>query len=439
MARAEGDEQIEACVERVRRTEVRVHGGEVESLTEAESHGVGVRVVIDGREGTSSCGSFDSELVDGLLSDARDNAGFASPDDRAGIAGPDGHPVTKRAEPGPGFSATSSAEKIDLALAVERRALDLDPRVRGVRAAVYGDQQVERAVVTSTGIEAEVSAARGALSTSVIIDDIDGGTRTGYAVDAGSDPSDLDPEKVATLSVQRGLQLLGATSISSGRLPVILPSRIAASVIGLVGSMLSGERVVKGRTPFAGRLGAAVAASALTLFDDPTDSRSITASELDGEGLACRVVPLIDSGTLEGYLHDTKSARGLGESGTGSAVRTARSSPSPGFRSLHVAAGSGDLDSLIADIGDGLLVLTLQGLHSGVNQVSGDFSAGVEGIRIRGGVLTEPVREATLAGSIPRMLLDIARVGADVEHLPGGSSVPSMTMGPMAIGGSDPR
>ncbi len=439
MARAEIGEQIEVCVERVRRTEVRVHGGEVESLTEAESHGVGVRVVIDGREGTSNCGSFDSELVDALLCDARDNAGFASPDDRAGIAHPDGHPVTERARPGPGFSATSSAKKFDLALAVERQALDLDRRVRGVRAAVYGDQQVERAVVTSSGIDAEVSSARGALSTSVLINDIDGGTRTGYAAHAGFDPSDLDPEKVATLSVQRGLQLLGATSIASGRLPVVFPPRIAASLIGLVGSMLSGERVVKGRTPFGGRLGVAVADSALTLFDDPTDQRSITTSELDGEGLACRVVPLIGSGMLEGYLHDTKSARGLGVTGTGSAIRTARSSPSPGYRSLHVAAGLGDLESLIADVDDGLLILTLQGLHSGVNQVSGDFSAGVEGIRIRGGALAEPVREATLAGSIPRMLLDIARVGADVEYLPGGSSVPSMTMGAMAIGGSDPR
>ena len=78
----------------------------------------------------------------------------------------------------------------------------------------------------------------------------------------------------------------------------------------------------------------------------------------------------------------------------------------------------------------------LQGLHSGVNPVSGDLSVGVEGIRIRDGVLAEPIREATLAGAIPRMLLDITRIGDDLERLPGGSHVPSIVLDGLTLGGS---
>ena len=192
---------------------------------------------------------------------------------------------------------------------------------------------------------------------------------------------------------------------------------------------------MKGRTPFVERVGDTVAVDTLTMFDEPTDPASLSASSFDGEGIACRRVPLISGGRLDGFLHDARSARGLDTVTTGSALRGVRGTPSPGHRSLSVAAGDGDLDSFIAGIDDGLLVASLQGLHSGVNAVSGDLSVGVEGVVIRNGELAEPIREGTLAGAIPRMLLDIVGVGADVERLPGGASVPSLMVTGLTLGG----
>ena len=69
---ASTDEAVEVCVGRSVETTVRVHGGEVESLTVAESHGVGVRVVIGGREGHAHAGSFDPDVVRTLVAEARD-------------------------------------------------------------------------------------------------------------------------------------------------------------------------------------------------------------------------------------------------------------------------------------------------------------------------------------------------------------------------------
>tara|TARA_Y100001958_G_C20748150_1_gene233747 strand:- start:134 stop:454 length:321 start_codon:yes stop_codon:yes gene_type:complete len=102
---------------------------------------------------------------------------------------------------------------------------------------------------------------------------------------------------------------------------------------------------------------------------------------------------------------------------------------------LSVGPGEGDLDAFIASIDDGLLIASLQGLHSGVNAVSGDFSVGVEGVVIRNGELAEPIREGTLAGAIPRMLHDVARVGADLERQPGGTLVPSLVLDGLTLGG----
>ena len=435
LASAQPGDEVEVCVGRAVETAVRVHGGAVESLTVAESHGVGVRVVVNGREGHAHAGSFDADVVATLVAEARDNATFAEPDDRVGLAVPDGVAATPVDRWDDSVESTSVDDKIALAIALEAAVIGADDRIRGVRASIYGDTRSEAAVVSTTGIESHTAGTMASLSTSVMVDDVDGGTRTGGAVDAARGPAGLDLERVAGLAVARGLQLLGASAPTTGRPTVVFEPRFTATVLGLVAGMLSGERVVKGRTPFGERVGEQIAGELLTMFDDATDAESLAAAANDGEGLACRRVPLITAGVLDGFLHDTRSAKGLGTTSTGSALRSVRGAPSPGHRSLHVAPRSGSLAEFIAGIDDGLLVASLQGLHSGVNAVSGDLSVGVEGIRIRNGELAEPIREATLAGAIPRMLLDVTAVGADLEHQPGGSVVPSMVIEGLTLGG----
>jgi PmbA protein len=54
---------------------------------------------------------------------------------------------------------------------------------------------------------------------------------------------------------------------------------------------------------------------------------------------------------------------------------------------------------------------------------------------IRNGSLAEPVREATIASTLQRLLLDISHVGADVEWLPGGTSSVTIVIPDVALSG----
>jgi PmbA protein len=436
--RAGDGEEIEVIVGRSTATSVRVHDGEVESFSVAESHGVGVRLVADRREGFAHAGSFDPAIIDSLVVEARDNAAHAEIDERVGLAEPDGHEMAELDRVDPGVAALSADAKMDMALRLEERILAADPRVRGVRTSVYEDVRSERFITNSLGLSARSAATRTSLASNAMIDDTDGGTRTGAATEAARGPSGVDPDRVARLAVERGLRLLGARPPRTGRVTVVLEPRFASVLAGIVGGMLSGERVFKGRTPFADRLGQPIAASVVDLTDDPTDGEGLGAAPFDGEALATRAVPLISGGVLSAHLHDSRSARGLGATSTGSALRGVRSTPSPGHRALKLAPGSGDLESLIAGVDDGLWVQSFQGIHSGVNAVSGDLSVGVEGVRIRGGRLSEPVREATLAGAIPRLLFDVTAVGADPEWLPSGNLMPSIVVEGLTLAGTGP-
>ncbi len=103
---------------------------------------------------------------------------------------------------------------------------------------------------------------------------------------------------------------------------------------------------------------------------------------------------------------------------------------------LSLQPGSRSRDEIIGGVSDGFLVQGVAGLHSGVNPVSGDFSTGAEGLRIRNGELAEPVREVTIASTIQRMLLDIVEIGCDLEWMPGNSAGVTVAVDDVTMSGA---
>jgi PmbA protein len=169
---------------------------------------------------------------------------------------------------------------------------------------------------------------------------------------------------------------------------------------------------------FADRVGEVVASGFVDLVDDPTDPRAFTATETDGEGLATRRNELIVGGVLQGFVHDTYTARRMATRSTGSAVRGFKTTPTAGCMAVRLVPGDRSPAELIAGVSNGVLVQEVTGLHSGVNPVSGDFSTGAEGLRIRDGEVAEPIREFTIGSTLQRMLQDVVAVGNDLEWLP---------------------
>jgi PmbA protein len=326
-------------------------------------------------------------------------------------------------------------EKIELALALERAVRGGDPRITGIRTASFNDGWGEAAVATSTGIAAWNRSTGCSLGVLALASD-GGSTMTGSGTSVGREPGELSVTDAAADAVERATRLLGARKITSRRVPIVLEPRLAATVLGLAAGTLTGGPVVKGRSPFADRVGEAIASPLLTMVDDATDPRSLAADSHDGEGLATRRNLLVDAGVLRGFLLDSYSGRRLGQASTGSAVRSSRSTPSAGVQALAVEPGAGSLEELLGRYDGALFVQSMTGVHSGVNTVSGDFSVGVEGLLVEGGELGQPVREITAASTLQRLLLDIVAVGADLEWLPGGDAVPTIVIADVSLGGS---
>ncbi|MFM8857579.1 MAG: TldD/PmbA family protein [Actinomycetota bacterium] len=435
VAMARPGEQVEAYVGRDLSTDVRIYGGEVEHFVSAQSEGIGIRVIRDGRTGTSSCGSLDPREIAEVLEEARDNLVYGEPDEWAGLATPDGVDVVPQNLWNDALAALDTARKIELAKELEKLTLARDSRIR-VDDSNYSDSFSEAAVATTTGIRVSGRENGCYVSVGTMADDGDE-TQTGFGFSVGRDAEALDLDKAALEAVERATRLLGATKPATRRVTVVLDPYVTAQFLGIIGGTLNGDSVVKGRSLFAQRIGEQVATPLLTLVDDPTNPLAFTATDIDGEGLAARRNALIEQGVLKTFVQSSYSARRMGVSTTGNGIRGGFGSvPSAGCLALQILPGSRAQHDIIADIPDGLLIQQVQGLHSGVNPVSGDFSTGAAGLVIRNGQVAEPVREFTIASTLQRMLLDIAEVGGDLEWLPMRATGVSLVIHDVTVSGT---
>lgn len=438
-ARAAPGEELEVYVSRTKETDVKVFDAEVESLTVAERAGVGVRVVADHRQGFAWAGSLDGDVIDGALAEARDNVRFAEPDEWQGVASPadvDGVALPALDLWREELASVVTADKVALALEVEAATLAADDRVRGVESATYDDALIESAVATSLGVTATTRRTMCSCMAFAMAGE-GSATQTAFGFSAGRSFSDLDPEAAASDAATRAVRLLGATQAKSRHLSVVFDPLVTRSFLSIIGGALGGEAVLKGRSMFVGRDGETIAAPGVSLRDDPTIEEAFGAASVDSEGVPTRRNDLIVDGVLRGFLHNTYTGRRSGTATTGSAVRGGYgTAPGTGHRALAVTPGTRSPDELLVDAGDALYVQSVSGLHSGTNPVSGDFSVGAEGLMVRAGELAEPVREVTIASTLPRMLLDVQEIGSDLTWLPGGAAGVTLVIGDMALAGA---
>ena len=438
-AASTGASDSEAWAEGGRSREVRVHGGEVESLTEASGRGLGVRAWIGARTGYAYGTDLSEAGISELAGAAVGAARVADEDDSSGAPDPSSDPAPEieglRDE---AVASTPTAEVIDLAKRIERAALHRDSRVTGVEEVVYVDEDSDAAIVTSRGVGGTYSAS----VTYAFLQAMAGENseiQTGLGFGVGRSPRALEAEAIGAEAGDEASSMLGAVKPESRSCPAVLSDRVAASFAGFIGGALCADEVQRGRSPFVDRLGDELASKALELVDDGLDPGGLATAPFDGEGTPRARTALVGDGCLLAYLHDSYTARRGEARSTGNASRGSyRTPPSVSPSNLLIEPGELSLAQLFSEAGEGVYITEVAGLHSGVNPVTGRYSVGASGRAIRGGELAEPLREFTIAGDLLGTLAAVRAVGSESRWVPFGGSVRSapLLVEELAIGGT---
>lgn len=410
--------------------EAQAQGGELDRYAVSHTAGLSLRVQLSGRNGYAYTERLNDPAE--LVRRAMDNARAVEDEDEHPMQGACGYrSVAQRPD---ALAAMDEAGKIALVLELERATLRQDARVLRVMDCEIDTLSTRVAIHNTRGLAAE-REERTSLCYTMPVAEQDGERKNAYAFRVGDGV--LDTEGCAAEAVAETAALFGGAPVPSGTYPVVLRNDAAASLLGAFSSIFSADAAQKGRSLLAGREGEAVAAACVSIVDDPFHPYRPRA--FDDEGTPSRAKRVVDGGTLTTLLHNLKTARKAGCESTGNGCRPSAAAPvGVGPTVMYLEPGRETREALLARMGDGLLVTDLEGLHAGLDPVSGDFSLKASGRRIERGADAGAVSQITVAGNFFTLLKQIVAVGDDLKFgLPGAAcfGAPSVLVQGLMVAG----
>jgi PmbA protein len=420
---------------------VNVRMGEVETLKESGSRGLGLRVFLGKRTGSASTSDLTAEgirqLVDGALALAKVTeedpfTGLAETSEFGVVSG-ELHLYYDD------VYSLSGPERIEWARRAEAAALAADPRITNSDGGSFDATTGRKALANSRGFAGSYRTSYVGVSAAPLAKDANGQMQRDFWWSSARSFAFLDiPEAVGKEAARRTLRRLGARRVPTQRVPLVFAPETARTLIGSIFEAAAGDAIWRGASFLAGKLGEMIGASHLTIVDDntmvlPTGAGGFGSSPFDDEGLPSLRTLVVENGVLRNYLLNTYTARKLGMKSTHNAARGLAGAPGIGPGNLYLEPGAQTPEHIIGDIAAGLYVTSLMGF--GTNLVTGDYSRGATGLWIENGQLTHAVEEVTIAGNFAEMLRNVTAIGNDLVFR-GSVASPTLRIDGMTIAGA---
>ncbi|MBN1947775.1 MAG: TldD/PmbA family protein [Bradymonadales bacterium] len=402
LAQQAGADAAWATASRRRSVEFSFRDDRLEKVQEAVSRSLGLQLYVAGRYSTHTTTDLVPERLERFIREAVAMTRAIQVDPYRQITDP---------------ALFEGRSDLDLDLVDPRlEQLDNSTREEWCRQMVEAGRQHERVIsVTSSissghGIVVDASSngftgtAEGTaiwLSTGVTLQD-EGERRPEGAMWAGG--RHLEglplPREIGSKALSEAVRRLGATTGPTQVATLVVDPRAAGGLLGHLLRPASAALIHQGRSFWADAAHRPLASERLDLTDNPLLVRGLASRRYDGEGIAARVLPIVQAGRVANLYVDTYYGRK-----TGMAPTTGGSS------NLVVTLGERSCDELIAAVGRGIYVTSWLGGNS--DTTTGDFSLGFRGHAIENGAVGAPLGEMNVSGNLVELFSNLVEVGND--------------------------
>ena len=162
--------------------------------------------------------------------------------------------------------------------------------------------------------------------------------------------------------------------------------------------------------------------------------RNVFARWFDDEGVATYNKQIVKNGVLQTYLYNLTTAAKDGVQSTGNGYRAGgKMGTSAAF--LVLKPGKKSKEELFQELGDGVYITDVSGLHAGLNEQSGSFSLQSSGFLIKNGKIDRGLDIITISGNLLEVFNDVLAVGSDIETSYNGVSAPSLLIKKINVSG----
>jgi len=407
---------------------------EVDAYSVSATRGLSFRGIYNEKMGYTYTEKADNDAIDFLVQSAVENARLIEKDDIQEIYAGDDYYETLDLYT-PELENVEAEEKINFLKAVEAKALALDPRVKSVNYNSFANGTSLLRLVNSKGLDLSQQANYAYTYVSVLVSSGEENKTAGDFI-VSQNFGDYDADTFSKNLVQKALSKLGSIKPKSATYPILLKNQVMADILESMSGSFSAESVKKDLSRLKDKLGTVIANPVLTIMDDPHLDNGLGSAAFDGEGVSTFAKYVVYEGKLMTYLHSLSTAKHFGVKSTGNGFRSGFKGPvSISPSNLYIEPGTDSFDQLARAMGDGLYVTDIQGLHAGLNGISGDFSLSASGYLVADGVVGQPVHEITIAGNFFDMLNDIKGIASDLDFGASNIGSPSIWIGALAVSG----
>ena len=401
---------FDAQVELIESSEfsLRYANDDIDQYTDASKFSVAVKILKNGKIGRVRIEKYDEP--EKIFEEAYENWKVTDSEDEEFFYDGSGEYLNMQLYDGT-FDKTSVTKKIEFVKKMYESAKK-DERIVMVPYAMYENVTIEKKLANTLGLDVSTKSDGGyAFAMAVSKDET---THSGFWVEVAKKFEDLDPEGIGKIARENAISLLNARSVKSGKYKVLFKNTAFEDLLGLLVSMISAENVQKNMSPLKGKVNEKIGSSILNIKDVPYYPGSISSRPFDDEGVPTTETPIFENGVLKSYLYDLKTAKKDGTRSTGNSVGGA-------IRPINLVVEKGELsfDELVKKMDDGLVIVGVDGMHSGANPISGNFSLGARGFRVKDGKIEHAVEQITVSGNFLKVLENVEAVGSDIKIFQG--------------------
>jgi PmbA protein len=305
--------------------------------------------------------------------------------------------------------------KIALLKDTETLCFAYDPVISKVDGVYYRDSEDHTVIANTRGLFQSGRSTSYRLSADVLAER-DGEVESGGETSQSRFFDDLDPPSaVASRACWKAKVLLGGRTVPTQSVPVVFDRDTGYALLNHLFGMVNGGNIADGLSMLDGRLGDRIGSKMVTIVDDPTIERGMGSRAFDAEGVPGGRTVILNRGVLESFLFDTRSGRKAGFASTGNAGRGGfRQLPDVAQSNLFMEKGDSEQEEVIRNTDRGLWVMGLAGWWTNRNPTTGVFSSGAKGLWIEGGEVAYPVKNVTIASTVPDMLGGIDMIASDL-------------------------
>jgi PmbA protein len=423
-AKKYGADSVEAFISDSQAVDIEVNNQEIDKLNARNQTGIGLRILKDGKMIFGSSNDLEKSALKSFISDLIKKVPYHSVDTFNIIPGKPGEYLQKPWAAydqllayDPEVARVPVKEKIKRALDMEKAGFSYSPRIKASMIIRYTDSTSLIYLANSSGISGWYPRTRCSGDVWISAADKDE-HQSGRYRQASAYYHKLDVKEIGRKAAEKGVNRLGAKSMPTGELPLVIDPVVTSDLLVFLAFMLSADEVQKGRSLFTGKIGTAAASPMLTLIDDGKLNGGIGTTPVDAEGIPHQTTPLIEKGVLKQLLYDSYTAQKAKVKSTGNRIRSSYNQEGQiGVTNLYIQPGKTKRKDLFSKIDKGFYVDYAIGVFAGIDTTSGDFSIPCAGSMIEKGVITYPVQGASINGNLLGLLKSIDTVADDLTWI----------------------